>query len=238
MRGALLAVLLAAPAGAAPASTKTKDGVVLAMDYSPARGGKTTFVLLHGLGASRREWDGFVSSLAARGYGALAVDARGHGRSGGPSFRHFRSPEAWAGLAEDLAAALRWLAKKGVPPSRAALAGSSIGANAALIAAGREPRLPFLLLLSPGANYQGLRVADHLEGYRGPVLLGASKEDAYAWRTVEAMKKEMGPRARLLEAPSGHGSPMLADADFATRVFGEIERLTSSGPRPSASGAR
>ena len=34
--------------------------------------------------------------LAERGWGSLALDARGHGESGGPRYTTFRSPEDWA----------------------------------------------------------------------------------------------------------------------------------------------
>src|SRR6476659_9477761 len=60
----------------------TPDGVVLVGLYHPAqRPGAYTWVLLHGLGSTKEEWDGFSKKLAAQGNGTLLYDMRGHGAS-------------------------------------------------------------------------------------------------------------------------------------------------------------
>lgn len=43
-----------------------------------------SFLLVHGLSSNARLWDGVGSELAARGFHAVAVDQRGHGRSDRP----------------------------------------------------------------------------------------------------------------------------------------------------------
>lgn len=113
------------------------------------------FVLLHGLGAGRGEWKRFRSTLSARGYGSLALDARGHGGSGGPGYRTFRSSAAWIRIERDLEAAFAYLGRKNIADERIILIGASIGANLALRASVRRSSSPFVVLLSPGYDYRG-----------------------------------------------------------------------------------
>jgi pimeloyl-ACP methyl ester carboxylesterase len=77
----------------------------------------SSIVLLHGAGQTRHSWKRSVSSLAARGYHALALDARGHGDSGWASDADY-SVEA---LADDLLAVIATL------NTRPVLVGASMG---------------------------------------------------------------------------------------------------------------
>jgi aromatic-L-amino-acid decarboxylase len=86
-------------------------------------------VLIHGAGGSSRSWDGFGEPLAASGLRIVIPDLPGHGQSQGPALDSIAALADW--LAEFLDAA-------GVV--RAALAGHSMGALAALDCAARHPR--------------------------------------------------------------------------------------------------
>ncbi|MEE8424684.1 MAG: alpha/beta fold hydrolase, partial [Elusimicrobiota bacterium] len=207
-------------------------------EYRPPRSSRPVVVLLHGLGAGRGEWRLFVSSLTARGYGTLAVDARGHGGSGGPSFRTFRTPEAWRKIERDLAAALRWLERREVPQERVILVGASIGANLALYAANRAKKIPLVVLLSPGYDYQGVLLAPALKSFDRPVIAAAAPSDRYADKTVEWLKPLLRHRrSRVLKARRGHGAEMFfipKNKDFARELLKAIEELgagKTKGPR-------
>ncbi|MBI5242312.1 MAG: alpha/beta fold hydrolase [Elusimicrobia bacterium] len=187
------------------------DGVHIAADYLRPRGGKPVLVMLHGLGAGRREWDPLVAELRKLGYGALQFDARGHGESGGPSYKTFQRPEDWEAIGRDIAAALAFLKSRGFPPERSGLAGASIGANLMLRSAAKEPRIPFVILLSPGMDYQGVRMKADFKRFDRPALLAGAADDAYALRTC----RELAPAARheasrFARAASGHGAQMFS----------------------------
>ena len=62
---------------------RTVDGVRLSAWYIPPRNGAE--VLLPGAGSTRTSVLGQAAGLARHGYGALLVDGRGHGPSGGHS---------------------------------------------------------------------------------------------------------------------------------------------------------
>jgi len=222
-------------------SFKSSDGIALSAAYRAPAKGKPVFVLLHGLGAGRGEWADFSELLAERGYGSLALDARGHGRSGGPRFETFRTTEAWEKLELDLEAALAWLRLRKVPASRTVLGGASIGANLALRVAARHPDVRCALLLSPGLAYQGVAIEGALTSFRGTLLLAAAPDDPYAFRTVEwAAERTQGSGSRFLQAATGHGVRMFegeANKPFVRelmKAIGEALRPSSA----SSSGSR
>jgi pimeloyl-ACP methyl ester carboxylesterase len=110
-------------------------------------------VLLHGLTATRRYVVHGSKLLARRGYRMVAYDARGHGDSGAPSDR---SAYEYSDLSGDLLALLDELGIE-----RAVLAGSSMGAAAAMRFALSSPdRVAALVQITPA--YDGERDEEDL----------------------------------------------------------------------------
>jgi uncharacterized protein len=113
----------------------TRDGIVLSGWYLSSRNGAAV-VVLHGSGSNRSNMLDHVAVLARRGYGVLAIDARGHGRSGGEAM-----DLGWFG-ALDVDAAVSFLGRQPeVDASRIGVLGLSMGAVGALTAAAADPRI-------------------------------------------------------------------------------------------------
>ena len=130
---------------------RTADGVRLSAWYVPARNGAAV-VLLPGAGSTRTAVLGQAAVLARHGYGALLVDGRGHGRSGG----HSMDFGWWGG--RDMAAAVSFLAAQpGVQAGKIAVLGESMGGEQALAAMGADPRIR--AVVAEGAT--GQQLADH-----------------------------------------------------------------------------
>jgi dienelactone hydrolase len=130
---------------------RTADGVRLSAWYIPPRNGAAV-VLLPGAGSTRAAVLGQAAVLARHGYGALLVDTRGHGRSGGHAMDF-----GWWGT-RDLAAAVSFLGRQpGVRAGRIAVLGESMGGEQALAAAGSDPRIR--AVVAEGAT--GQQLADH-----------------------------------------------------------------------------
>jgi dienelactone hydrolase len=114
---------------------RTADGVRLSAWYIPPRNGAAV-VLLPGSGSTRTAVLSQAAVLARHGYGALLVDTRGHGLSGGHAMDF-----GWQG-GRDLAAAVSFLARQpGIGAGRIAVLGESMGGEQALAAAGSDPRI-------------------------------------------------------------------------------------------------
>jgi uncharacterized protein len=139
---------------------RTADGVRLSAWYIPSRNGAAV-VLLPGSGSTRTAVLGQAAVLARHGYGALLVDGRGHGRSGG----HAMDFGWWGG--RDITAAVSFLARQpGVQAGKIAALGESMGGEQALSAAGADPRIR--AVVAEGAT--GQQYADH--GWRPHDITG------------------------------------------------------------------
>ncbi|QSE88545.1 alpha/beta hydrolase [Rhodococcus pseudokoreensis] len=122
------------------------DGVMLAADRwdppTPSAGGsgvdrKGLVLLLHGGGQTRHSWRNTGRSLAADGWSAIALDARGHGDSQW-------APDGDYGidaLVADLTSVIAGLGEKPV------LVGASMGGMTSLIGQGENPDLACGLVL-------------------------------------------------------------------------------------------
>jgi dienelactone hydrolase len=130
---------------------RTGDGVGLAAWYLPSRNGAAV-VLLPGAGSTRSAVVSQAAVRAQHGYGALLLDTRGHGRSGGHAMDF-----GWHGN-QDIAAAVSWLAHRPeVRGGRIALLGLSMGGEQALVAAGSDRRIRAVV----AEGVIGEQLADH-----------------------------------------------------------------------------
>jgi len=221
---ALLSLPWSVPLAAANqrVTVRTDDGVTIAATwYEPSSRPAPAVILVHMLQKSRRDWDQFASRLAAEGIGALAIDLRGHGESSGAA-------QDYAAMVQDVRAARRFLSSRGdVVPSRIGVAGASLGATLALLAAADDPSIVTAVLLSPTMDYRGMRLEGAVKKYGSrPLLLVASDDDGYAGRTVRDIQKAGGGiRESMLLSHAGNGTAMLAnDPDLARRLVEWLRR--------------
>jgi len=139
---------------------RTADGVRLSAWYLPARNGAAV-VVLPGSGSARTAVLPQAAVLARHGYGALLLDPRGHGRSGG----HAMDFGWWGG--RDIATAVSFLARQpGVHAGKIAVLGESMGGEQALAAMGADPQIR--AVVAEGAT--GQQMADH--GWRSHNMTG------------------------------------------------------------------
>lgn len=211
----MLGLLVAAPVWAAgrPVNFTAPDGTPLAaMFYEASPAPAPAVVLVHMLGRSRDDWALFASRLQEAGVSALALDLRGHGRSGG-------SPADLAAMAGDVQGALTWLSSQpGVRPAALALAGASLGANLAALAMANSPLVRAAALISPSLEYRSVRVDAAVMKKIGdrPLWLMASTADPYALRSVKELAAQLPSREQQLSSVRAHGTALLnADHDLA-----------------------
>lgn len=205
------------------------DGVQLAGKFSkPASPDKWTLILLHGVGSVKGEWDSFFDLLSKNGYGVLIYDQRGHGESmktvsGSPiDYQTFYArglKSEWGKMIEDLGSAVQLLkAKYKINPAMVAVGGASIGANIALQYAASQREVPFVILLSPGIDYQGITASDAIKKYESrPLFMAVSPRDGYSYQSVISLQSA-DPALKMRQAPfytvyieshnQGHGVQM------------------------------
>lgn len=190
-------------------SFRTSDDVLIAAGFfQAARRPAPAVVLVPMMTRTRGDWEPVAARLASEGFAALAIDLRGHGESG-------VSPAAGAAavtsMQQDVLAAYRFLqSRSDVLHDRVGIAGASLGANLAVVAAAALPSVRSIALLSPTMDYRGLRIEQSAAKYGArPMLLIASREDAYAMRTVrELLDEDLPAREQIVLDHAGHGTVM------------------------------
>lgn len=229
--GLVLAVALVTSIGASASlhaaeavTFRASDGTALSAQWHAPAGTAPAVLLVHMLTRSHAEWDMTAQALHASGFGVMALDLRGHGASEG-------SASALGPMLLDVQAALEWLkTRPEVQSGRLGIAGASLGATLAVMAAAADPAVRSIALLSPASEYRGLRCEAQMRRYAersGAVMLVASTGDPYALRTAnnfEAMGA--GPRdLRVVDATNAHGTTLLSERpDLITSVVDWFRR--------------
>lgn len=192
-------------------SFAARDGVaVRATLYVPETRPAPAVILLHMATRSPRDWQATGDALAHAGVAALAVEFRRSGTPVDPATPE--SPAAFADLVLDAEAARGYLAARpDVVATRMGMAGASLGANVAVLAAANDPSIRSLALLSPSLDYRGLRIEQATTRYGSrPALLVASSEDPYALRTARTLVTAGdGVRELRVLSDAGHGTMMV-----------------------------
>jgi len=201
-----------------PVTFRTADGWTIHGRFYPAAKASKAVVLLHQRGGSSEDWDTAASRIVKAGVAVLAIDQRGAGASLGPQ----NGPDAPWDTTQDIAGAVAWLQQKGFKPNHVALAGASYGANNCAIYASQTPGVPAIALLSPGANYHGLRIPDALARYRGAVLVLTARDDAITGDGPQLVKR-LKPSTDLKVYPgAAHGTALFEDHSAALDALVEF----------------
>lgn len=217
----LLAVAMlstAPPVSGETITFRAPDGTELAGTiFSPGQRPAPAVVLVHMLTRTRADWLPLAERLRAAGFVVLTFDLRGHGESRGA----LDADGDLQPLRRDVTAAVQYLkARPEVARGRLALAGASVGANLAALAAAADPMVRALVLLSAGLDYRGLRIEAALRQYgERPALVIAGTNDPYALRSARELTEGTTARELLTPEAAGHGTVMLArQPDLITHV--------------------
>jgi dienelactone hydrolase len=216
-------------------SFQTPDGVTVVGTFVPAKKLRApALLLLHMLGRDRNIYAPVIAALREAGYGLLALDFRGHGESTAKgehtlSWEDFEESD-WKGTISDAQQALAVLRKeRGVDPERLGIIGASIGANVALSAAGSEPTIKTLVLLSPGLDYRGITSEPGaIQSKDRPVFIAVAENDSYSHESSQALSKIMPQATVHVVKGDAHGTNMFeAEPGLIEKV---IQHLANTLP--------
>ena len=221
----LLSIVLSSASAAAGTrvSFPSTDGVTLSGEFYESSSRPAPAVLLvHMLSRTHADWDGLPDRIRDAGITVLAIDLRGHGQSSG-------SAQDLQAMVGDVRAAAHWLAaRSGVRPDQMAIAGASLGASLALLAAVELPQVRAIALVSPSLDYRGLRTDAALVRRLGArsLWLAASDQDPLALRTLRDMAAEpSGPREQHVSSVLAHGTALLdKDGEVARTLVDWLRR--------------
>ena len=180
---------------------RTMTGLLVEAFARPA----PAVVLVPMLGRPRDEWQAIGQRLADANIHALAIDL--------PSTALPGDPAELARWHESIRSAVAFLASRpeDVRPGSIGVAGASLGASLAVMAAASDPGVRALALVSPSLEYRGLRIEMPLTAYGArPALLVASLRDPYAARSVRTLaRSDSGLRQVQWSTVPAHGTLLL-----------------------------
>ncbi len=198
----LMSCLIASPAFAAGrgVSFRAEDGrTINAVVFEPSQRPAPAVVLVPMLGRPKDDWDAVGQRLADANILALAIDLPGASDPGDSKILG-----AWSA---DVRASVSYLsARPDVRPGSVGLAGASLGASLAALAAADLPAVRSLVLSA---------------------LLMASSHDPYAARTVRELAKDPpGTRETRVSETTAHGTVLLARDPDLVRTLVEWFQAT------------
>ena len=160
--------------------------------------GATGVILAHMYPADQSDWTDFAEVLAAHGYLALTFDFRGFTESEGPLGTRFAD--------RDLLAAYQFMRPR---VSRIFIAGASLGAEAAILVAAREPVAGIICISTP-VSFGGLNVEEAIRKVRAPILFVTSTDDPLVAGQPDILYR-LAEAPKSFEAYSGraHGTAIL-----------------------------
>jgi pimeloyl-ACP methyl ester carboxylesterase len=124
----------------------TQDGVTIRGWYIPSQN-RAAVILIHPMASNRLGTMDHAQMFARHGYGALMIDLRVHGESGGDLLT-FGGDEYL-----DVSAAVDYLqTRPDLDPQRIGVMGLSLGASAAVLSGARDSRLAAVAADAPGAT--------------------------------------------------------------------------------------
>lgn len=228
----------------------TPDGFVLqgTLTVPPQAGPRPAVLLAHQFQADRSGWKPLVDRLNAKGIATLALDLRGHGQStqkGGqtvavtPDFMASAQAVGFDKIPGDLAQAAAWLRRQPrINPRRLAMAGSSVGGFAALLAAPTVRPLALLALSPAGKGAFGSGALDRavaaVRASHAAVLVMAAQDDREAADNAAAIKDVFGVCAWIVPGKD-HGFAFLpGDADVMAGWLDEYLTYHAPAAKPKA----
>ena len=160
--------------------------------------GGTGVILAHMFPADQSDWTDFAQVLAAHGYTALTFDFRGFTESEGSSGTEFAD--------RDLLAAYRFFRPR---VSRIFIAGASLGAEAAILVAARDPVAGIICISTP-VSFGGLNVQDAIRRVRAPILFVTSADDPLVAGQPEILYRlATAPKSFEVFPGRAHGTAIL-----------------------------
>lgn len=197
---------------------RTMTGLLMEAGNRPA----PAVVLVPMLGRPKDDWQAVAQRLADANITALAIDLPG-----------LNLPSDTAELLRwhlDIRDAVAYLASRpaDVRADAIGIAGASLGANLAVVAAAADPAVRSIALVSPSLDYRGVRIEVPLSQYGArSALLLASLHDPYAARSVRELAQDPpGPRQMRWSETAGHGTVLLSRDPDLIRSLVEWFQMT------------
>jgi dienelactone hydrolase len=158
----------------------TEDGWIISGSYEPAESGRY-LLFLHDLGKDKTEFSKLEDKIKEAGFGFLAIDLRGHGKSvnKGEQKQFIKTgvDNEFNQMVRDVSAAISYLNGKDIATENIYLVGSGLGANVAAKSLFFNPDIAGVALLTPSLKKRDVLTMNGIKTNKKPVFIAVSSED-------------------------------------------------------------
>jgi dienelactone hydrolase len=178
-----------------------EDLEIFGLLYAPETTTAPTILLIHEAGSKKEIWDEFAQKWVGLGYTLIAIDARGHGKTGGYG--------GWAGAIKDWPLIFEQMKKlPEVNPDEIAVIGASMGGGAAYFACAAEVSCKTAVLLSPAPLGLGPKLIERF-AKRSVLVIVAEDDGGFAVNAPKFAEGLQGASEIVTVKGSDHGTQIL-----------------------------
>ncbi len=213
---------------------KASDGTQLHADWVPPKTKKQPVILaFHMKENDRTAWKPFQDVAVKEGVGLLAIDMRGHGKKA--KRPRPNDKKLFSKLHMDVAAAHKFVRKKGIHTKRIILIGAEIGCGAILQWAANHDTYAAAILLSPGTQFSGISSVQDIKKWSDrPLLMVAAADEVESGANI--LYKAMGNHRQgiVLSLPQKNvrGTQMLSKVPRLSQRLIEWSKLRVGTIKP------
>ncbi|MBR3898981.1 MAG: alpha/beta fold hydrolase [Elusimicrobiaceae bacterium] len=175
-----------------PVAFRTQDGWEINGIFLAPQAGQKTALLLHDIGKNQEAYAAFSAKLKEAGFGYLALDLRGHGKSVNKgdykAFAKEGVDNDYNKMTRDVNAAMDYLKGRGVAEENVVFIGAGLGANVAAKSASLWPGIAGLAMLTPLTNLRDVLPIPALRVYKGYTFIACAADDKKAFLEASLMR--------------------------------------------------
>ena len=196
---------------------QTKDEVILSgtlkIPASASINNKAPLViLLHSLGSNRLVYEKLSDELKEKNIASIAIDVRGHRQSttklsGKKTFWQNYKNKTFAKYVDDINDIITFVKENyvAVDSNRISVIGADVSANAAIIAAAKNPQqIKSLVLITPLIEFKGLKSTQALMNYgKHPVAIIVCENDIKNYKDAIILEKYAAGDVNFIKTKAG-----------------------------------
>lgn len=196
---------------------QTKDEMILSGTLSIPKSANINnkvplVILLHSLGSNRFVYEPLANELKEKNIASIALDVRGHRQSttklsGKKSFWQNYRNKTYEKYPTDIQEIINFAKENyvAIDANRVSVVGADINANAASIAAGKNPKeIKSLVLITPILEFKGLKPAQSLMNYgKHPVTIIVCENDIKNYKDAIILEKYAAGTVNFIKTKTG-----------------------------------
>lgn len=204
----------AGPPEPQPVALTTPQGAITATYYASPTPDPPALILVSPPGVQADAWAPLALGAQRQGYASLIVNPV-------PDARATLTESEWLKTFDVIRAAAAEVRARGADPDNLAIGGAGVTANLVLRFAETDPAMQAVVMLSPGLEYEGIRIETAIRAVgKRPLFIAVAEGDAYAHSSSLQLHAwaEGYCELRVYDG-AAHGTDLFSTANAAEQIL-------------------